>query len=333
MDKSKKLDYLQQKRLGPADDLRGELNRLEEAYPVIKSMDRQQVLGLLHGLDQLSLAFAQLELADIDLVAEQVRFDSLQTRLKKKAAKLLAKIGGAESLTQYRADFAPPADHWWWYLDRIVTAQRQHTLKRLGIGGLIVLIILAGLVVLFNTVLKPSPETVARLNAETNAYAAIEQEGDYEKALIALDEGLAAVPNDPSLLVIKGVLLQLLNREAEAENIFLSVQEIIDQPVDYHLARAQVYLRTGQFKQAEEEIKAALELDKKFARSWLMLGQSLEMQDNYFEAMQAYETASDIALDNQENEIYVMSRMALARLIEAAPANQLEQATGEPAEE
>jgi len=330
MDKSKKLDFVQDKKLGPVDDLREELRRLEEVPPVIKSMDSAQALKLLNDLDHVTATFEKLDPAGEALTAEWSRFESVQGRLKQDGRKLLKLIGGEEILAKYRPQPGPPADHWWWYLDEMAAEQRQRNLKRIGILGIIALVIIGGIAVLFNTVLKPSPEAIARLDAETGAYAAIEQEGDFDKALAAIDEGLLTVPNDPSLLVIKGVVLQMLERNAEAEDVFSLVQEIINDPVEYYLTRAQVYLRVGQFEQAERDARSALALNEKFAQSWMILGQSLEMQEKYVDAMAAYETTSEIALDDGENELYVMSRVALARLTEALPATSFGEGTVEP---
>jgi tetratricopeptide (TPR) repeat protein len=115
--------------------------------------------------------------------------------------------------------------------------------------------------------------------------------------------------------------------------VFSLVQELFNDPVEYHLARGQVYLRTGQVEQAENEAMAALELNNEFARSWMILGQSLEMQGRTGEAMEAYETSGEIAFENEENEIYVMARLALAHLTETLPAMPLQEDTVEPTAE
>lgn len=333
MDKSKKLDFVQEKKLGPVDDLREALSRLEDALPAIKLMDSAQALKLLNDLDHVAATIEKLDPDGNALIAEWSRFKSVQGRLKKNTRKLLKLVGGEEMLAKQCPQPMPPADHWWWYLDEIEAEQRQRNLKRVSILSVIVLIIIGAIVVLFSTIFKPSPEAVARLRAETDAYTAIEQEGDFEKALTAIDEGLGAVPNDPSLLTIKGVVLQLLERNVEAGDVFSSVQEILEDPIEYYLARAQVYLRVGEFEQAERDARAALALNDEFARGWMVLGQSLEMQEKYVDAMAAYETTSEIALENEENELYVMSRMALARLTESLPAKSFGEGTIEPTAE
>ncbi len=324
-EKAKKF-HIQGKKVSLADDLREKLDRLEEMLPAVKRMDSGQVLALLHKLDEVETTLNNID--PNDLPGERSRFESIQGRFRKQSGRLLRNLGGAEVLRQHRVSGIVESERWWWHLDRIVAKNRRQTLKRAGMVAGVIAVIIGALVVLFNTILKPSPEAVARLEAENRAYGAIEL-GDYEEALLAIDEGLVKVPGDVSLLVVRGALLQSLNRNDEAEVVFEKVQEELG-PIDYHLALAQVYLRVGQFEQSEEEAKTALEIERESARGWMALGQAQELQGKYLEALDSFEVASQLAYENNENELYVMARISLARLTEAMPAMSLEQPTIEP---
>ena len=59
MSKSNKLEYLQEKKLSPADDLREDLNRLEEVHFKAKSMNSTETLTLLGDLDQVKIKVLQ----------------------------------------------------------------------------------------------------------------------------------------------------------------------------------------------------------------------------------------------------------------------------------
>jgi tetratricopeptide (TPR) repeat protein len=313
-----KLDFLQEKKLSPVDELREILSSLEESHVKIQSMDSTQVLTLLRDLDHVDADLKAFEANGLDLRPERSRFEMIQGRLRKRANPLLKAVGGQSVLREQRPTPAPPPEQWWWYIDEIIAAQRQRLLRRLGIGLVVLLLVIGGIILVFNTILAPSPEVVARLEAENEAYSAIEQ-GDYQEALAFVDEGLTQVPGDPSLLIIKGVLQQTLGEEEKAEQTFAQVQEALDDPKEFYLARGQLYLRLNQAEQAESDINAALELDEDFARTWLLLGQVLEIKGKTLEASQAYEKAGQLAFDQGENEIYVISRMALARLSQAPP--------------
>jgi tetratricopeptide (TPR) repeat protein len=173
--------------------------------------------------------------------------------------------------------------------------------------------IIGGVVVLFNTVLAPSPEAVARLEAENAAYAAMEA-GDFQAALAAIEAGLVQVPDDPSLLLLKGVLLAAAGQEAEAERIFSQVESSFGNPINFYLQRSQLELRVNRPDKAEADARQALALDENSAPAWLLLGQALETQGRGFEAIGAYERAGDLAFESGNNQIVVLARLALARL-------------------
>jgi tetratricopeptide (TPR) repeat protein len=312
MSKSK-LAYLQGKKLSPADELREKLSSLEESHLKIKSLDSAQALTLLRDLDGVASQFDQFEADGLDLRSERGRFEAVQGRLRERARPLLRAVGGPTVLRQRRPTATSPSEQWWWYIDEIVADQRQRLLKRLIIGLVIVMLLIGGVVLAFKTILAPSPEAIARLEAVNSAFAAVD-EGNYRGALVFIEEGLGKVPGDPELLIFKGVLHQLLGEEAEVEQSFVQAQENLDNSIDFYLVRAQLYLRLNQPEQAERDAQAVLSLDKNVARAWLFLGQAFELQGKRVDAMQAYETAGKLAFEQGENEVYVLARMALGQL-------------------
>ena len=159
---------------------------------------------------------------------------------------------------------------------------------------------------------------VARVEAETDAFNAISA-GNYADALVALERGLAVVPNDSNLLVIKGVTHEFLGDEVKAAEIFEQAQAQLDNPAVFYLGRGQIYLRTNQNEKAEADARAALVLDDNVSTAWLLLGQSLEAQGKKLEAVSAYQKAGDIALENGDNEVVVLARLALSRVAGFGP--------------
>jgi tetratricopeptide (TPR) repeat protein len=308
-----KLDYLQQKRLSPADELRDILSSLEERQLKIRSLDTNQSLDLLHDLDKVDTLFQQFEAAGLDLLAEQGRFKSILARLEKQAAALLKSLGGTAALSSNRPQPSPPPEKWWWYIDKQVAAQQRHLWQRVIIALIIALVALGGIVLLFQTVLAPSPEVVARLEAENGAYAAIDA-GNYKEAVAVIERGLAKVPADPSLLILKGVVQEILGEQTAATQSFEQAQAGLNNRFDFYMARSQLELRVGQAAKAKVNARAALELDPNSGAAWLLLGQALELQDKRFEAIPAYEKASQLALASGDHEVVVLARLALGRI-------------------
>jgi tetratricopeptide (TPR) repeat protein len=311
--KMQKSKYLQQKKLNAADELREMLSSIEDRLVNIKSMNPTQALILLRDLDLIYSLFSQLERTELNLVPEQGRFKVNQARLMKTAVPFLKALGGPVALSRHRPLPTPPREQWWWYIHEIVALQKQQLLRRLVMGVVIVLIVVGGAILAFNTILAPSPEVVARLEAENAAFEAIGT-GDYRAALTILDEGLLAVPADPDLMLLKGVVYEILGQEAKASQSFADVQASMNDPLAFLLDRGQLELHTNQPDRVERDARAALEIDEDSASAWLLLGQALESQGRSFEAMPAYERAGQLALDNGESQIAVMARMALGRL-------------------
>jgi tetratricopeptide (TPR) repeat protein len=311
-----KLEHLQQKNLTPADELRQLLHGLEERQVRLKQLPAESAWSILHDLDQVETLFTQLQETGLDSEPEQGRFQTVQLQLQKQAKTLLKLLGGPMALNTQRPSPSPSPERWWWFIDEQVARQHRQQLRRLAIGTGVVVLLLGVVYLLFQTVLAPSPEAVARLEAENNAFVAIEA-GNNPQALAKLELGLTKAPGDPELLLIKGLVEERLGDSAAAARSLAQAETGMNNPLVFNLTRGQLYLQFNQLPQAETAIRAALKLDENSARAWLLLGQVLEGQNQRAEALDAYEKAGDLAQANSENEVYVMSRMALARLLGA----------------
>jgi tetratricopeptide (TPR) repeat protein len=308
-----KLDFLQQKKLNPADELREILISLEERQPRVRSFDAGQAQRFLLDLDRIDSLFHQLESAGLDLLPEKGRWQAHLAWLQKQTAPLLKSLGGPAALRAQRPASLPPPEKWWWYLDKRVAAQRQRLRRQIALIAVAILVLVGGLVVLFQTVLAPSPEVLARLEAENSAYEAIDN-GEYPQALADIEQGLVKVPGNPDLLLLKGVVEEVLGEDTAAADSFDQAQVGLNSPFYFYLARSQLQLRVGQFSKAEHDARTALELDEKSAGAWFLLGQALESQNKLPEAASAYQKASELGMDSGDNEVVVMARMALGRL-------------------
>lgn len=311
--KMQKSDYLRQRKLNPSDELRELLYALETRLPLLKSMTPTQARILLRDMDQVDTLFARLEAGGVDLLPEQSRFNAVKNQLKNNAGQFLKAVGGARALQEHRPTPPPPRERWWWYIQEVVADQKRKMLRRVGITVLVVLAIVGAVIVAFNTIFAPSPEAVARVEAENQSLSAFET-GDYQQALAAVEQGLAVVPDDPTLLIIKGVLHEALNQESQAAQSFKLAQNRVAGPTDFYLGRGQLYYRIGQFEKAQTDAQTAIELSQNLSAAWLLLGRALEAQGQEVEAISAYQQASDIAMENGDSEVVVLSRLALSRL-------------------
>ncbi|NEP83776.1 MAG: hypothetical protein F6K39_40005, partial [Okeania sp. SIO3B3] len=133
-----KSDYLQQKRLNPADDLRRTLDSLEAIQPTIKQLNSTQALGVLRDLDHAYDLLRQLEAKDINLQGEHGRFQAIEAFMRRWTAPLLRGLGGPSALSDFRPSPPPDRDRWWWFIHEAVAARQQRRVRVLTGAGLAV---------------------------------------------------------------------------------------------------------------------------------------------------------------------------------------------------
>ncbi len=312
---AEKADYYQQKSLNPADKLRELLHSLEERQPKFKTMNATEALTLLNDLDTVYEQLDALEAGGMNLESERLRFRVVQGGVRKDMRRLLKAVGGPNALIEHRPEPALDQERrWWWYINQGVADQQRRMWRRVATILVVLFVVVLGIYIALQTVLAPDPQVVARYEAENNAFAAFEQ-GSAEDALTAVESGLAIVPGDGNLLMLQGIFQEFLGQDDAAAQSYRQAQSAINNPLAFHIGRGQTYLRTNQPEKAEADAIAALELDDSAAAAWMVLGQATEMQDRRTEAMDAYEQASKTAEANGENEIVVMARMALGRMM------------------
>lgn len=308
-----KSDYLKAKNLTPADELRHLLTGLEQRHFKFGTMTSTQTLILLRELDQIYHLFTEIEAKGLDLLPEQGRFKLMEARIRKEAALLLKALGGVEELAAHRPKPEPDEAQWWWWIDKMVADQRKRRLAVVGLIGGVALIVVSVLILLFNTVLAPSPEAAIAFRVERDAEAEIEV-GEYRAALEVIDQGLTELPTDATFWLYKGLLHQTLGEEAAAAQAFEQSQRYVEDPLQFYLARSQLSLRLDQPQQAEIDALAAIDLNENEGRAWLLLGQALQSQDQPYEAIEAYERAADLAWESGDSELVVLARLALSQL-------------------
>ena len=307
-----KLDYLRQKKLNPADGLRELLHSLEQRPFRFKSMTSTQALILLRELDQSHQLLQELEATGLNLLPERGRFNNIKGRVRPDMAALLKALGGPEALAEHRPKPAPSAERWWWYINDLVAVKRRQQLRIGGITFVIIALLFGGAVLAFRTILAPSPEAQIGFEVESEANDAIQHQ-NYREALAVIENGLRQLPNDAGFLLYKGVLHQILGEADEAEQAFVQAQAQLEL-TNFYLSRSQLYLQFQQPDMAEADARATIEIDERSARAWFLLGQALQQQGQEFQAISAYETAGQLAFENGDDQIVVMSRLAIGQI-------------------
>jgi tetratricopeptide (TPR) repeat protein len=282
------------------------VGRLERKTPA------EEVIALFHHLDDLVDASRALANTGVDLRRERTRIETVHSILRDKGPSIVRTLRKLETA---RAEADPPADHWWWTLDRQVTEQRaqnKHRLFRQSAVGVVLLALLVAAYVLF---LRPAEAVRLRLEHTSNAEAEIDV-GDYAGAMVSYQQALQAAPDDPEVNLMVGVMLEALDRQQEAEAQYAETERLYEKPENLLAARSQKYTRMGWYAKAEADAQGAIALDAQLAMGYLALGSAYEGQGRNYEAVQALETAGDLASAQEQNELYVIVKTRLSMLLQ-----------------
>jgi tetratricopeptide (TPR) repeat protein len=295
------------------------LDRLDIPASKIGLITADEALGLLNGLDTAYARTLELEPGSQSRNIAEAKLNEIVAKLRKEAGRFIRDSGGSQALQQARAEANPPPDHAWWYLDTWLEEKRQAAVKRslITIGAVAIIFVL--LAVLYNRFLAPDPQESARYGYQQSATAQMVN-GEFEGALRDIDQGLKISPNDPELIVYKGVIQEQLGQPAQAAESFRDAEQGYAKREDFLLARAQAYLMAHQPEKVLADVQAVVELNPQAASAYLLRGQAHEAQQKYNDAMDDYNLAFKTADANGQTELAAMSRIYIAMLTQTMNA-------------
>jgi len=309
-----KINFYQQHPFSPADQLRTQLQSLEDRAVHLPRQNRAGVLAYFGELDSVQQQLTQLITAGGTFTAESVRLADLQTRIARHAGQLLNAIGGAAELRTARPANVSRESHPWWFVDEIAAEKKTRARKRLftilGVAGAIVLAV----VIAFNTVLKPDPAVVAKTRHFEKALELVTEQQNYPAALAEIEQALAAVPDDEDSLVFKAVLLNQMGRTAEAKNLLAKANARADDPAYVPLARGRLLQQLGKPAEALSLAQQVLKTHPDSAEAWFLAGQVYSQQGDTQQAYNAFSKASELALAQGNNSLYVIAKTNLTYL-------------------
>lgn len=290
------------------------LDRLEILVGRIGYNSPEQSRELLEGLDE--VAGRLEEWGDIpSRKTTQVHFDALLARLRKDAAQFVRDLGGAARLADLRSEVNPPRSAEWWFLDELLTARRKAAIRRTGftLVGIVLALVLLG--VIYEAFIAPPPEVTARYRLENSARTAM-MDQDWQAALGEVDAALQYAPEDPTLHVLKGVVLENLGQETSAEDSYTVAKAYLPGEVEFLLLRAQAYENAGQSDAAMADAQEAVRLDPQSAQGYLLIGGIHESNRRFRDAMTAYDQAFQAADSQGQTELAAIARTRTAMVMQ-----------------
>lgn len=290
------------------------LERLEIGLGRVGMNTPEQAEALLHGLDAAAERVAALPEGASRSQLES-EFASIPVRLEREASAFVRDFGGPQALRQRRAQCNPPGANRWWYLDEYLTNRRARQVRRGVSGVLLAAALLALAVLVYQRFFAPDPALTQMYRHQSTAQDKTLR-GDWQAALLETEQGLAIRPEEPALLVLKGVLLEQLERQSEAEQSFAAARALLPAAGDFLIERSQAYLFASQYERALQDAQQAASQAPEKAQSHILIGQAYEGLQRYPEAVAAYDMAFTTADANEQPDIAALARLYSARLMQ-----------------
>ncbi len=301
------------KTLTNADHLRKILNGLEKEIGRLGRSKPEQALRIPALFDQANALLETIQEKGVTVMGEEGQLTSLQNSFQTKGNPFIKSIGGTAALKAARAEMHPPEDHWWWYIDRILAEQRKQTLRRTLRGAVIVIFLLAVFGLVYKLFLAPDEDTLARYERQTAAEG-LASKGDYENALVEIENGLQLLPDDPELLLYKGFLEETLGNEAAAQEAYAKSIKGFPDEKTFLINRLQLYSLTEDADVIMEHAEELIEKYPDTGYGYFYKAVALEITGDLLAATNYYDQASMVAMEANEIELSAIARVSLANL-------------------
>lgn len=313
--------------LAASETLSEILDRLAILEGRIKMNTPEQALALLQGLDQASDRVQSLEDGSQSRLTAQVELDGIVARIQAQASDFIRDLGGVQSLRRARDAAQPQPEQSWWFLDTLVADGRRKALRRLLMISGVVLVLVVALGLIYQRFLAPDPRSVALYDSEQTASQALIN-GDLPGAMKQADQGLNTAPDDPRLLLLKGVVLEAQHNTADAEQSFSLAQKGMPNREEFLVTRGQYYAMANLPDAALADAAQAVQVNRFSAQGYLLMGQAHEMKTEYRKALDDYDLAYSAANQANQPELAAIARQHTAMLYQmmGAAASQTQTA-------
>lgn len=297
-------------------DLRSDIRAAELAIANINSNSSpDQILGLFSLLDRIVPAHEVMSQSGTDLRPEATRIETICGILNDKAwiiNRVLAAIGG---LAVLRVERDPPFSKRWWYLDQHIAKQKRDKRIRRARNVGLAIFVFALVAVIYAVFMSPGAETSTRIRLVSAAEADL-QNGDYASALTNYQKAQALAPDDGEISLMIGVIYEVLGQLDDAERQYTKGIEWYETRATFMSERSLKYSALGWYDKALSDALQAIDLDRQFALGHCALATAYEGQNHYADAIAAFQTCADLAFEQGHDELYVLAKTRLARLMQ-----------------
>lgn len=308
--------YVPEKTRTPADRVR---QRLSQAQQEVMSLPGAgpEAVQLLHAFDRIEDDLNRLERRDVDVRVERTNFEALQRQLRDRKRRFLREAGGV--LQEERGRVEPARSRGWWYLDEAAARERWRRLRRVGVSGAAVLVLLAAAWLAYKRFLAPPPE-IGQAYRQMEAGRRQVEERDFHGALIAFAAATELTPDDPEPWLWKAVTHDQLGNSDAAQDAFEAARRLYDTPFDFTLNRGRVYLQAGDVEQAEADVKTAIQLNPDSGWSYYLRAGIAMRNGDPGAALADLDRAVTLAEENGDAQLQALASTQRAGVMKRLPA-------------
>ena len=291
------------------------LDQLEIDVSKLGQLTDQKAKNILFSLDEVSNRFDELHAKGVSQTGDEAQFEYILDNLKKNSKNFIKDIGGIHNYVELRSQREPDPVEWWWFLDEIQKQRKKAQQKRTFITAGIIVIVLVAFVVVYQHFLAPDPITQAEYTYESNVQSLLSS-GDYSDAFNQAVQGLSIVPQDANLWILKGIAQTMLGDTTSAKDSYTQAETLLGNHKDFLLSRAIILIRTGDAQSALTDAQAAIEIDSQSAEAYFYKATALQNMGQDQAAYDAYNTASDLALKEGNDQLVATIRINIALLLQ-----------------
>lgn len=286
------------------------IRALELALANPSGLDAAELLSERTAIEH---ALAALAERGRDVRAERSRLDTIDNMIQSNAGMLVARVQGG-GLPALREQIRPPVDHWWWWLDDQVAEARRGAARRfifLVVGA-------AALVLLLSFLLNRFGGTPEQKQAAVYSSQADQRmtQGDYTGAIEAYEQSLEIVADQPEVLAALVALYDKQGQVQESQRALKRLEVLVTEPAQLEASLARAHELTQECELALDHAQRAVAADASYANAYLVRGSALECLDRWDEAMADYEIASNLAMEQGQDALYVLARTRLGMLLQ-----------------
>jgi len=298
-----------------ATRLREILSRAEMLAHRLKGRDGHAVLRLLKLRDALETEFSEREEMGMDLGPERTRLETIDNILHTRAPVVVRALREAGGIEHYREEIGAPESHWWWYVDREVRENRRRSLIRTStIVAIVLVVVLGGNALLDHFYGLSDQEKAAR--EFTNVAEQAMMEMDYDAAIVQYEAARDIMPELADVQASLGALYEVSGREEESDEAFASLRSLCPDEITYEMQLAQAYQQVGELEFAVLHADNAVRIDGANAEAIFLRGSMHESLGNVDQAIDDFTLASELAIDQDEDALYVLAKTRLGMLMQ-----------------